>query len=178
MLFRIVAILMCFLMMTGCTSSQVTTSVQTVVTLIDAVLPLVMKTAGPSLKISPELQKQILAYADSLDSAVALMSTELASTDTDQVKASKIVGYFSEAAVPHMPEGTPKEIASLVNQLSKAVGDVLLQFKSKTVSASRNGQISYDTKPLKTIAPDDIKKISDAAVKAAEQREKIRSLLK
>lgn len=86
----------------------------------------------------------ILAYTGAVSDAASQSSTELLSTDSPAVQATKIIGYFSAVAVPALGPTVGPEVQSIVNAISAAVDLFVQQFKSPAAQkAIKSGALDH-----------------------------------
>jgi hypothetical protein len=141
------------LLLTGCTTPQITTTLQAVVDAVGIATPIILNAAG----VPAATSTLVTAYLGAVDTAVAETGTELASSDSSAVKADKIVQYFTQAGLqlgPNLPAGTPTLVVQLVNEVAQAVQGFLTQFgtpQAKALVAKSTGakvKIEVDKKAL------------------------------
>ncbi len=103
----------------ACTSSQLTVSLNVV---SDAAAAAAV--TAPILAVSNVIPSAsanlIVTYAGEISAAVVKVDAELATADSDAVKASTIVADFAAIVVPNIP-GAPANAVALVNGIANAV---------------------------------------------------------
>lgn len=124
------AIVLMSLLMTGCSATQVTTTISLVVTSAQATFPLVAQEA----KLDSTTTTQINGYLTGLQACVVQVNVIEAGTDTNAVKAAKIVAAFAAVTKPNLPPGTPQTVAAIVDTVATAAEAFLVQFQPTSVT--------------------------------------------
>lgn len=115
------AILAGTLALASCSQSQVTVTLDLVVTAADVAVSTLQSTGA----LPPGTATVIQGYLGSVTTAVSFATTELASADTGAVKASKIAAEFAMLAVPNLPAGTPQVIGETLQAVASAIANFL-----------------------------------------------------
>jgi hypothetical protein len=81
--------------------------------------------------VDPALASVVTPYFTEVTNAVDFATTELASSDSGAVKATKIAQQFAMIAAPSLPKGTAQTVVLAIEAVATAVQNFL-----KTISAS------------------------------------------
>ena len=119
------------LSMVACSQSQVTETLSLVVTAADAAVS-VLEAGG---QIPAPVATQITNYLAEVTTGVQFATTELASSDSDALKASKIAQEFATISAPNLPPGIGAAIGATVQAVASAVTNFLA-----TVQAQASAQ--------------------------------------
>jgi len=156
---------------TACGQSQVTET-----------LALVVAAASAAIDVAdPALAPVVAPYLTGVTNAVDFAATELASTDTDAVKAAKIAQEFASVAAPNLPPGTALTIVTVIGAVATAVKNFLGTVAA--TSATLEGNAAYvesfaaKGKGLKMSSADQ-KAIAKIQVENAKARAKLAKLKK
>lgn len=122
-----VVMLVFVLLLSGCSSGSVVSTLTLVVDAAEIALPIV---AGPS-GASPAEVAIAEKYLQDVDAAIVASGPILSSAATAAVKAAQIVQLFSGLAMADLPVGTPQVIITAVNKVSAAVVQFLTNFTTK-----------------------------------------------
>ncbi len=109
------------LALVGCGQSDITLTLDLVITAADAALT-ALETTG---QVSSGTAGQITNYLTEVTNAVDFTTTELASSDSDAIKAGKIAQEFATVIAPNLPAGTPLVIATVIAAVAKSVTNFL-----------------------------------------------------
>lgn len=134
------------LMQVACSQSQVITTLDLVVTAADTAVTVLQATGT----LPPGTASLITGYLNQVTAGVQFATTELASSDSNAVKASKIVGYFAMIAVPNLPPGTVQTVVAVVQAVANAVANFLATLPNMSLTAA-------DQKALPMVAAHNIK---------------------
>jgi len=133
----------------GCGQTSVTTTLNLIVGLAEAVLPFVPGVNGAEAAL-------ITGYLNSITDAVTFATTELASVDTPTEKYVKIAAEFAHAAVPVLPVGIAQTIVTDIANVANAVANFLKTIQAAPAAARAGGYkaqlTSGDLKALPKIA--------------------------
>lgn len=119
------------LLLIGCTGTQITTTLQTVVDAVSVALPILTATL-PSL--TPDQSRQIVGYLRAVSTAVKETTAELQTADSSTIKASKIVAFFASAAIPTIP-GLSPTVQMILQAVDATVQAFLSTFKPAGAAA-------------------------------------------
>jgi len=116
----------------GCSQSQVTTTLDLVVTAADAAVSVLQSTGT----LPPGTASLITGYLGQVTTGVEFATTELASTDSTAVKAAKITQEFAMIVVPNLPPGTGAAIVSVVASVAQAVANFLSTLQTVAMTSA------------------------------------------
>jgi hypothetical protein len=106
----------------------------------EAALPIIAAATG----MSPQLTQSLETYVADADQALQLAAQEQGSTDTDQVKAAKILAFFAGLNIPNL-NGAPSPVVSIIQTIAGDIANYLATYK--TISAATTTTPSYTLKP-------------------------------
>lgn len=156
------SLLFASLLLIGCTGTQITTTLQTVVDAVSIALPIITA-AIPSL--TPTQSKQIVGYLKAVSTAVQETTAELQTSDSSAIKASKIVAFFASAAIPAIP-GLSPTVQLILQAVDGTVQAFLATFKP-AAAAPRTaaptptpGKITFDPAALNYIIDKNTRNLS------------------
>jgi hypothetical protein len=127
------SILMLLLFTAGCTSNQVITSLDVAVTATEVALPIVAGATG----MSPALTASIMTYLQDADQALALAAQEQSSSDSDQVKAAKILAFFASVKIPNLA-GAPAAVVQAIQTIASDIAKYLANYQPTPPGTSFN----------------------------------------
>lgn len=160
------AVLLMFMALAGCSSSAVR-DLELVVAGSEAVVA-ALESVGT---IPAPIAAAVNVYMGQLSAFVDFATTELASTDTAAIKASKIAAEAATVAGPDLPPGTPALIATSISAVVTALATFLGNIHTTAslasedlpppyansftaVKASKSGKLSKsDEKKLAALLP-------------------------
>lgn len=105
------------LFQTACGATQVTTSLDLIVT----AATIAINTLEATGVVSPAEGALILTYLGEVSTGVSFANTELNSTDASAVKATKIIQEFGMIVIPALPPGTAATVVLAVQQVADAI---------------------------------------------------------
>ena len=152
------AVLLMFLTLAACSSSAVR-DLELVVAGGEAVVA-ALESAGT---IPAPIAAAVNVYMGQLSAFVDFATTELASTDTAAIKASKIAAEAATVAGPDLPPGTPAVIAASIKAVATALATFLgsIQTTAALLSEPSYGNSFMAGKPAKLkISKSDEKKLA------------------
>jgi hypothetical protein len=114
------ALVLC-LALVSCGQSEVTLTLDLVITAADAALTELQSTG----QVSSGTTASITSYLNQIVTAVSFTTTELASTDSDAIKSTKIAAEFATVLAPNLSSGTPLVIVATIGAVAKAVTNFL-----------------------------------------------------
>ena len=118
-------LLLAVLLMVGCTSSQVISTLESVVSAAEVAIPVI----GAATNTPPATINLIVTYLQGVSTASGKASVILSGTGTTAEKSALIVQAFAQvAAGMNLPAGTPTEIVTVINAVAQAVVNFLAQF--------------------------------------------------
>lgn len=143
---------------TACSQSQVTITLDLIVTAADAAVSTLQATG----QISPVEAALVQTYLTEVTDSVSFATTELASSDSSEVKAAKITANFAKIVAPQL-SGAPAAIVSTIGAVASAISNFLttltvttaqlVQYENSFAGAKKTFKINgADKKALKTIA--------------------------
>jgi hypothetical protein len=157
---------------TGCKASDVSITLVAVSSAAQVAVPVIL---ANNSTLPQDTKNLITAYLKSVSEAVVKTSSELTSTDdTDSMKITKIVGFFSGAVMPNLPVGTPQNVAVCLSAVSQAVETFLNALQAqqpKTLKAGVGVSPSVKLDPLNSR---DQKNISKAVAEAIDVLNKLK----
>jgi hypothetical protein len=107
---------------TGCPAATPLEALDVVVTAAQVAIP-ALASAGA---ISSEDSDKILAYLSAVNTAAGQAATELASSDSSALKATKIAGFFAAAAKPVLSGAASQKVITIVQGIDAAVSALLV----------------------------------------------------
>jgi hypothetical protein len=113
-----VIILPLIVSLVGCSSSQIIQSLRVVV-----------EAATAAVQFVPNAPPEVKEYLGAVNNGLSCATGELASDDSTEVKATRIVGCFASATQPVIPPGTPATIVAAVQAVSAALASFLSNYK-------------------------------------------------
>jgi|SRR5271166_1575886 len=116
-----VLVLMSFGFLTGCGTSQVVNTLEAVI----ASAEVAVATLGATGTVPAGTVTSLDAYLKAIASATAFASTELASTDSPAVKATKIALEFGMVVAPVLPPGIAQTVVVVIQAVTQAVANFL-----------------------------------------------------
>jgi len=119
-------LLIASLLMAGCQSSTIITSLEAAVSAAEIAIPVI----GGATGLNPKTSAAIVTYLQEVNIATAQASTILAGPGTSAQKAAQIVQAFAKVAAGCncIPPGTPQEVVTVVNAVAQAVLNFLTNF--------------------------------------------------
>ena len=147
---------------TGCVNAI--QSLEMVLTGVEAILPLI---SGPA-HIPPATTVQIQMYLATVSVATTKAADILNGPGTNAQKATLIASAFAGISKPLLPPGTPQNIASLIDLISKGVSDYLL-----TISPANPKAVAAVVVAPK---PAQAKKLEAVKARSTEATAKIKAL--
>jgi hypothetical protein len=108
--FKLAAVMAALLVASACSLSTLTTSLNAVVVSADAALAVL----GVSGTIPAPTVALATNYLTAVAQATNLTATEIASSDTDAVKASRITDIWAQAALPNLKAVSPNVSVALI----------------------------------------------------------------
>lgn len=121
------------LMLTSCGQSSITKELQLVIAGVEAVLPLI-----PG--VTPDAAVKINTYLSAVSDGAEYATVELASADSEILKASRIAAKFASIAAPVLPAGTAQAILTDIENVAAAVQRFLSVIQAAPVTARAAGQ--------------------------------------
>jgi len=118
--FFVIGLVGLLLTQVACSQSQVTLTLDLIVTAADTAVSTLQATG----QISSTEATLINNYLNEVTSAVQFSTTELASSDTPEVKSAKIIAQFASVAAPQL-SGAPAAIVETISAVAKAVANFL-----------------------------------------------------
>jgi hypothetical protein len=136
------------LTMIGCTASQLTVALD-VVSDAAAAAAVTAPLLAASGVIPVPVATLIVDYTGDVSAAVVKVDAELASSDSNAIKASSIIADFAAIVVPNIP-GAPANAVALVNGIANAVAAFITQVQQQlgttTSGISSNAISSFNKK--------------------------------
>jgi hypothetical protein len=168
------AIVLC-LALVSCGQSDVTLTLDLVVTAADAALT----TLEGSGQVSASTAGQVNSYLTQVTNAVTFTTTELASSDSDAIKSTKIAAEFASVIAPNLPGGTALEIVAVVGAVAKSVTNFLALMSSTSAQLrSAEGNAFFAAAKGWKLSKGDQKALPKIAAKAAALRKRLQSVKK
>ena len=114
------------LLMAGCKSSTIISSLEAAVTAAEIAIPVI----GAATGLNPNTSAAIVTYLQQVNIAAAQAATILAGAGSSAQKAAQIVQAFAKIAAGCncVPPGTPQEVVSVVNAVAQAVLNFISNF--------------------------------------------------
>jgi hypothetical protein len=121
-----IVVLMLAVLMTGCQTSTIISTLEGVVSAAEIAIPVI----GAATGLSPATSTAIVSYLQLVNIATAQAATILAGAGTSAQKAALIVQVFAKVAAGCncVPPGTPSEVVAVVNAVAQAIGNFLANF--------------------------------------------------
>jgi hypothetical protein len=157
-------VLLMSLALVGCSSSAVR-DLQLVVAASEAVVA-ALETSGV---IPAPIGAAVNVYMGQVSEFVTFATTELASSDSSAVKASKIAAEAAAVAKPDLPPGTPNLIATAIQAVAASLGTFLgnIQATAAVISHPSYGNSFFAEKAAKLkISKADEKKLAELHARA------------
>lgn len=123
----------------GCSQSQVTITLDLVVTAADVAVS-TLETTG---QIPAPIANEVTSYLGQVTTAVDFATTELATTDTAAIKATKITSEFAALALPQLPPGGPAAIVATINAVAQAIGKFLATIQTTSAQLETPGALAF-----------------------------------
>jgi hypothetical protein len=117
----LIAILFSIMALTGCGVSNVTTTLEIVITSAETAVGVL----GATGTIPPAVVTQVDTYLTLVSQATSFAATELASSDSSAVKADKIIAQFASISAPILPPGIAQTIVAVIQAVANAVANFL-----------------------------------------------------
>lgn len=153
------------LLLAGCGTSQVITSLELAIDAVAAALPLI----GPAAGLPADLTAQLEGYLGATSTAVSQASDILAGPGTDEQKAAQIVAAFAGIAVPIVP-AKYQGIATAIQQVAQMVAKFLATLPSPALVSARAAGVTEHTT---VFSEGDLRRLAEVKTKAAAARAKI-----
>lgn len=132
------------ILLTGCKQSSITTNLQLVIAAAETAVSVLEGTGT----IPPPVGTLINTYLNAVSEGTVFASMELASTDPQPIKASKIIAKFASIAKPDLPAGTAQNIVTVIEAVANAAAKFLA-----TISTAQTA-LATSAKPLKMTSGD------------------------
>ena len=136
-----IALLVLALVLSGCTSNQVITSLEVAVQAVTVALPVLSALGG----IPPDLANASVSYASAVNQALSQASQILDSTGTDAEHAALIAAAFAGIAVPVVP-AQYQALASVIQALATDVAHFLGGLPGASIAMARTSGPAHFTK--------------------------------
>ncbi len=117
--------------------TSVTSSLQLVVSAADAAVG-VLEATGT---LPPDAATRIDRYLAGVSDATSFAATELASSDSAEVKALKIAQKFATVTAPQLPPGTPQTVLSVIQSVVSAVLNFLQTIQPLVPPGARSAPV-------------------------------------
>lgn len=132
------ALLLVFaLLLTGCQTSTVITSLEAAVSAAEVAIPVIGQATG----LNPTTAAAIIAYLQAVNVATSQAATILAGPETSAQKSAEIVKLFANVSqgCKCVPAGTPQEVVTVVNAVANAVVNFLANLQQPNPPALKVG---------------------------------------
>lgn len=126
--------------MTSCKLSDVTSTLQNVVSVTTIAVPIIAVAAN----VPPATVDLVVGYLGAISEATSQASTILSADLTDAQKSVQITGAFAKIVAPKLPPGTPQNIVNAVG----AVADAVSKFLTNLTPVSGTLKAGAPTKSL------------------------------
>jgi hypothetical protein len=119
------SVLILALLASACTSSQIVTTLDAVVSAAEIAIPIIGTAAG----LPPAISNLIVTYLAEVSTATGQAATILAGPGTSAQKTAQIIAAFAQVASGlTLPPGTPAQVVTVVNAVVQAVLQFLSNF--------------------------------------------------